>query len=81
MTFALPEEAADGDVNLICRSGVPVPVGTLETVAPSECIAAPSPVKAGAQLLITGKDLDVVNSIEMPNVSDPIEFIKNPRRN
>lgn len=78
LTFALPEEAADGDVNLICRSGVPVPVGTLETVAPSECIAAPSPVKAGAQLLITGKDLDVVNSIEMPNVSDPIEFIKNP---
>ena len=78
LTFALPEEAADGDVNLICRSGVPVPVGTLETVAPSECVAAPSPIKAGAQLLITGKDLDVVNSIEMPNVSDPIEFIKNP---
>lgn len=78
LTFALPEEAADGDVNLICRSGVPVPVGTLETVAPSECIATPSPVKAGAQLLITGKDLDVVNSIEMPNVSDAIEFIKNP---
>lgn len=78
LTFALPEEAADGDVNLICRSGVPVPVGTLETVAPSECVATPSPVKAGAQLLITGKDLDVVNSIEMPNVTDNIEFIKNP---
>ena len=23
LTFALPEEAADGDVNLICRSGIP----------------------------------------------------------
>lgn len=78
LSFTLPEEAADGDLNLVCRSGVEIPVGTINTVAPSECVATPSPVKAGAQLLITGKDLDVVNSIEMPNVSDAIEFIKNP---
>lgn len=78
LTFTLPEEAADGDLNLVCRSGVEIPVGTINTVAPSECVATPSPVKAGAQLLITGKDLDVVNSIEMPNVTDAIEFIKNP---
>ena len=78
LTFALPEEAADGDVNLVCRSGVNVPVGTLETVAPSECVASPSPVKAGAQLVISGKDLDVVASVEMPNVEGEIEFITNP---
>jgi len=78
LTFALPEEAADGDFNLICRSGVEIPVGTLTTVAPSNCVAVPSPVKAGAQLVITGKDLDVVNSIEMPNVEGEIKFIVNP---
>lgn len=78
LTFALPAEAADGDFKLVVRSGVEVPVGTLTTIAPSDCVASPSPVKAGAQLIISGKDLDVVNSIEMPNVSDEIKFIVNP---
>lgn len=74
LTFVLPEEAPDGDVNLVARSGVEIPVGILSTVAPSECVASPSPVKAGAALTITGKDLDVVSSVEMTNVSDAIEF-------
>lgn len=80
LTFALPEEAPDGDFVLVARSGVEIPVGTLTTVAPSECVVSPSPVKAGASLVITGKDLDVVNSIEMPNVSaeEEIKFIVNP---
>ena len=80
LTFSLPEEAADGDFVLVARSGVEIPVGTLTTVAPTECVATPSPVKAGASLIINGKDLDVVNSIEMPNVSDEeeIKFIVNP---
>jgi len=62
VTLALPAEAPDGDINLVARSGVEIPAGTLATVAPSECVAAPSPVKAGAALTITGKDLDVVKS-------------------
>ena len=78
LTFALPEEAPDGDFVLVARSGVEIPVGTLTTVAPSECVASPSPVKAGAQLVISGKDLDVVASVEMPNVEGNIEFITNP---
>ena len=78
LTFVLPEEAPDGDFSLLALSGVEIPVGTLTTVAPSECVATPSPAKAGAQLVITGKDLDVVNSIEMPNVEGEIKFIVNP---
>ena len=80
LTFALPAEVADGDFVLVARSGVEIPVGTLTTVAPTQCIAASSPVKAGASLIITGKDLDVVNSIEMPNVAaeEEIKFIVNP---
>ena len=80
LTFALPAEVADGDFVLVARSGVEIPVGTLTTVAPTQCVAAPSPVKAGASLIITGKDLDVVNSIEMPNVAaeEEIKFIVNP---
>jgi len=77
LKFTLPAEAADGDFKLIARSGVEIPVGTLTTVAPTNCVAAPSPVKAGQPLVITGKDLDVVNSIEMTNVEDEIKFTVN----
>lgn len=74
LSFTLPAEAPDGDIDLICRSGVAIPVAILETVAPAECIAAPNPAKNGQPLTISGKDLDVVASIEMPNVSDAVEF-------
>lgn len=67
LTFALPAEAPDGAFNFITRSGVEVPVGTLNTVKPTEAVATPQPVKAGAALTITGKDLDVVTSVEFPN--------------
>lgn len=78
LSFNLPAEAADGDICLICRSGEEVPVGTLVTIAPTECVASPSPVKAGKPLTITGKNLDVVNGIEMANVEGEIPFIVNP---
>lgn len=64
ISFELPAEAPDGDINLICRSGVEVPAGTLETVAPSNCTAIPNPVKNGAELTISGQDMDVVASVE-----------------
>lgn len=78
LSFNLPAEAADGDIFLICRSGEEVPVGTLVTIAPTECVASPTPVKAGKSLIITGKDLDVVNAVEMTGVADEISFITNP---
>ena len=74
LSFTLPAEAPDGDIDLICRSGVAIPVAILETIAPAECVAAPNPAKNGQPLTISGKDLDVVASIEMPNVSDAVEF-------
>lgn len=74
ITFTLPEDAPDGSLNLVCKSGVSVPVGNIVTVAPSNCVATPDPVKAGAALTITGKDLDVVNSIEMPGVDAETEI-------
>ena len=67
LSFTLPAEAPDGAINLLTRSEVEIPAGLLVTVAPTECVAAPLPVKAGKQLTITGKDLDVVTSVEFPN--------------
>ena len=62
----LPLEAPDGEIMLICKSGVEVPIGTLTTVKPSECVAAPNPVKAGQKLTIKGKDMNIVSSVEFP---------------
>lgn len=67
LTVVLPAEAPDGDINIVCKNGVPVPVGKLVTVAPTELVAAPAPVKAGAPLTVTGKDLDVVVKVQFPN--------------
>lgn len=66
----LPLEAPDGDIVLVCKSGVEVPVGTLTTVKPSECVATPNPVKAGQALTITGKDMITVSSVTFPTILD-----------
>ena len=73
LTFTLPAEAADEDVLMVMASGVEVSAGKLETVKPSELKAAPAPVKAGQTLTITGKDLDLVTGIELPNAG-AVEF-------
>ena len=63
ITFALPAEAPDGDINLVCKSGVEAPVGTLVTVKPSDCVATPDPVKAGLSLTISGKDMELTSAV------------------
>ena len=72
ITVTLPAEAPDGGIFLACKSGVEVPVGTLNTVKPSNCVATPNPVKAGTVLTINGQDMDVVTSILFDNVADAI---------
>jgi len=73
ITVTLPDEAPDGDINLVCTSGVEVPVGTITTVKPSECVASPIPVKAGQKLTITGKDMDLVYGVGFTMTKD-VEF-------
>ena len=67
LSFALPAEAPDGAVNLILRSDIEVPAGSITTVAPSNTVATPAPVKANQTLTINGNDLDVVAAIEFPD--------------
>ena len=63
ITFYLSEMAPDGVVELVMASGVRVAIGTLTTVTPSELAVSPKPVKAGAEMKVTGKDLDLVDNI------------------
>ena len=66
LVFTLPAEAPSGDIMIICKSGVEVPVGTLTTIKPTEGVAAPNPVKAGQALTVSGKDMDVVTAVTFP---------------
>ena len=67
LSFVLPAEAPDGAIDLVCKSDVEVPAAMVETVKPSDCVAAPAPVKAGAALTISGKDMDLVTAVEFDN--------------
>ena len=72
--FAILEELSlDGEVSLEMASGVTVPVGSITTVVPTGLATAPSPVKNGAELTITGKDLDLVTGVDLPNAAG-VEF-------
>ena len=66
LVVTLPAEAPSGEIMLVCKSGVEVPVGQLVTIKPTECVATPNPVKAGAALTINGKDMDIVTNVLFP---------------
>ena len=66
----LPLEAPDGDIVLVLKSSVEVPIGTVTTVKPSECVATPNPVKAGQALTIKGKDMITISSVTFPTILD-----------
>lgn len=74
ITFVLPAEAQDGEVVLVAKSGVEVVAGEYETVVPTEVAAAPQPVKAGATLTVTGKDLDLVTGVQLPG-ADYVDYV------
>lgn len=74
LTVTLPAEAPAGAINLVCKSSVVVPAAKLETIKPTELKSAPAPAKNGSELTITGKDLDVVSSLQFPNVAEATSF-------
>ena len=65
LVVTLPAEAPSGEILLVCKSGVEVPVGTLTTVKPTNAAAAAT-AKAGQALTINGQDMDVVTAVTFP---------------
>lgn len=70
ITFALPAEAQDGEAYLVAKSKVEVLAGEYETVVPTGLAVEPEPVKAGAVMTVSGKDLDIVSVVTLPNSGD-----------
>lgn len=70
ITVAVPVKATDGTFYVVTKSGVEVPVGNIITVVPTQLVATPNPVKNGAELTITGKDMDLITGIAFPNAKE-----------
>ena len=69
ITVAVPAKATDGTFYVVTKSGIEVPVGNINTVVPTQLVATPNPVKNGAELTITGKDMDLITGIAFPTAA------------
>ena len=69
ITVKVPAKATDGIFYVVTKSGIEVPVGNIITVVPTQLVATPNPVKNGAELTITGKDMDLITGIAFPNAA------------
>lgn len=70
ITVAVPAKATDGTFYVVTKSGIEVPVGNIITVVPTQLVATPNPVKNGAELTITGKDMDLITGIAFPKATE-----------
>lgn len=70
ITVAVPAKATDGTFYVVTKSCIEVPVGNIITIVPTQLVATPNPVKNGAELTITGKDMDLITGIAFPNAAE-----------
>ena len=70
ITVAVPAKATDGTFYVVTKSGIEVPVGNIITVVPTQLVATPNPVKNGAELTITGKDMELITGIAFPKAAE-----------
>lgn len=70
ITFIISSKVADGEITAVTKSGIRISFGEITTVVPSQLVATPSPIKNGAELTITGKDMDLITGIAFPNAKE-----------
>lgn len=70
ITFIISSKVADGEITAVTKSGIRIPFGEITTVVPSQLVATPSPIKNGAELTITGKDMDLITGIAFPKAAE-----------
>lgn len=70
ITFIISSKVADGEITAVTKSGIRIPFGEITTVVPSQLVATPSPIKNGAELTITGKDMNLITGIAFPKAAE-----------
>lgn len=73
LTFIMPDEALDGSVYVITRSGEEIDAGSYTLVKSAATNYSPSEVEAGDDLVINGTDLDLVKTVTFVGSSTPVE--------
>ena len=74
LLVSIPATAQSGEVVAVSYAGKEFTAGTIEMVKPGNLAVAPAPVKAGSELTISGKDLDIVTSVSFPNAGE-VDFV------
>lgn len=70
ITFVISSKVADGEITAVTKSGIRISFGEITTVVPTQLVATPNPVKNGAEITITGKDMDLITGIAFPNAKE-----------
>lgn len=63
ISFTLPATAKSGDFSAVSFAGNSYKAGEVEAVVPTVATVAPTPVKAGQTLIITGENLDLITKV------------------
>lgn len=69
LTVLIPATAQSGDVVLTDYAGKDFTAGSVTMTKPSALAVSPLPVKAGAELTVSGKDLDIVTAVNFPGAA------------
>jgi len=69
ISLAIPAGAKTGEVKAVSHAGKEFVAGSIEMVVPTGLAVEPAPVKAGANLVISGSDLDVVTGVDFPGAA------------
>ena len=73
LVVKVPSKTKKGIVTLVAASGVKtVSTGELDVVLPAVTTMTPNPVDIGAELTVTGTNLDLVSSIKFPGVATAV---------
>ena len=69
LTFVIPALAQSGEVNAVSYADKSFKAGEITMVVPTNLVAPSEPVKAGSEIKITGKDLDVVSTVDFTSAA------------
>ncbi len=69
LTFVIPALAQSGEVNAVSYADKSFKAGEVTMVVPTNLVAPSDPVKAGSEIKISGKDLDVVSSVDFTSAA------------
>lgn len=72
LIFALPADAADGDVIMLTASGVEIVVVHLSMAKPEVSTVFDAEVLGGQEITLNGNNLDLITGVTFPGVSDPV---------